>query len=208
MHLRKHRGRGGILPSWNVPMCGRTTTTENLRALEVVWSGGDAHAAKLILVILLVEDVPLLAAFQDFFFLRSDSLAHFQFDLLFLFERGGQNLHHLLANGVAVVDEFHFFAGDKHFGDLVRQPYDFFSREAHRWSKSSYDLDTDCLKHMMQIRHSPKPPVTTSAKMASEGSACGPSPIVASPSCTSPDKRRWSGASRPGDRSKSDALRR
>src|SRR5437016_4409271 len=129
MHLRKHRGCGGILPIWNVPMCGRTTTTENLRAMAVVRSGGDAHAAKLILVILLVEDVPLLATFQDFFFLRSDSLAHFQFDLLFLFERGGQNLHHLLANGVAVVDEFHFFAGDKHFGDLVRQPYDFFSRE-------------------------------------------------------------------------------
>src|SRR6266576_7063251 len=146
MHLRKHRECGGILPIWNVPMCGRTTTTENLRAMAVVWSGGDAHAAKLILVILLVEDVPLLASFEDFLFLRSDSLADFQFDLLFLFERGGQNLHHLLANGVAVVDEFHVFAGDKHFGDLVREPYDFFAGEAHRFSKSSCALDIDCVK--------------------------------------------------------------
>src|SRR2546429_9948673 len=110
MHLRKHRGCGGILPIWNVPMCGRTTTTENLTAMAVVRSGGDARAAKLILVILLVENVPLLAAFEDFFFLRSDSLAHFQLDLLFVFQRGRQNLHHLLPNGVAVVDEFHFLA--------------------------------------------------------------------------------------------------
>ena len=50
--------------------------------MAVVGSGGDAHAAKLILVILLVKDVPLLAAFEDFLLLRSDPLAHFQFNLL------------------------------------------------------------------------------------------------------------------------------
>src|SRR5712664_4566154 len=100
-------------------------------AMAVVGSGSDAHAAKFILVILFVHDVPLLAAFQDFFFLRSDFLAHFQFNLLFVFKCCGQNLHHLLANGVAVVDEFHFFAFDTHFRDLVREPYDFFAGEAH-----------------------------------------------------------------------------
>src|SRR5437016_434253 len=131
MHLRKHRGCGGILPIWNVPMCGRTTTTENLRAMAVVRSGGDAHAAKFILVILLVKDVPLLAAFQDFLFLRSDSLAHFQFDLLFVLERGRQNLHYLLTNRVAVVDEFHFLAFDEYLRNLVRESYDFFASEAH-----------------------------------------------------------------------------
>src|SRR5689334_11643327 len=69
---------------------------ERLSAVAVVRSSGDAHAAKFILVILLVEDVPLLAAFEDFFLLRSDSLADFQLDLFFVFQRGGQNLHHLL----------------------------------------------------------------------------------------------------------------
>src|SRR6266436_4653638 len=53
--------------------CRLTTTSKKSRAMAVVGSRGDAHAAKLILVILLVEDVPLLAAFQNFFFLRSDS---------------------------------------------------------------------------------------------------------------------------------------
>src|SRR5882762_11759834 len=137
--------------------CRLTTTSKKSRAMAVVGSRGDAHAAKLILVILLVEDVPLLAAFQNFFFLRSDSLADFQFDLLFLFERGGQNLHHLLANGVAVVDEFHVFAGDKHFGDLVREPYDFFAGKAHRFSKSSYEIVNDCMKGLLQLRRRPKP---------------------------------------------------
>ncbi len=80
-----------------------------------------------------MEDVPLLAAFQDFFLLRGDFLAHFQFNLLFVFQRGRQNLHDLLANRVAVVDEFHFFAFDQHFRYLVREPYDFFAGEAHRF---------------------------------------------------------------------------
>src|SRR5216684_2470044 len=107
------------------------TTSKKSGAMAVVGRGGDAHAAKLILVIFFVEDVPLLAAFQDFFLLRSDFLAHFQFNLLFFFQCGGQNLHDLLANGVAVVDEFHFFAFDQHFRYLVREPYDFFAGEAH-----------------------------------------------------------------------------
>src|SRR5229473_2885310 len=107
------------------------TTSKKSGAMAVVGRGGDAHAAKLILVIFFVEDVPLLAAFQDFFLLRSDFLAHFQFNLLFFFQCGGQNLHDLLSNGVAVVDEFHFFAFDQHFRYLVREPYDFFAGEAH-----------------------------------------------------------------------------
>src|SRR6202171_6232847 len=133
-----------------------TTTPRKSRAMAVVGSGRDAHAAKLILVVFLVKDVPLLAAFEDFFLLRSDSLPHFQFNLLFVFQRGGQNLHHLLANGVAVVYELHFCAFDKHVRDLVREPYDFFARETHRFRKSSYGLEVDCVKPMMQVRRRPK----------------------------------------------------
>src|SRR5260370_26538226 len=117
-----------------------------LRAMAVVRSGSDAHAAKLILVVLLVQDVPLLAAFQDFLFLRSDSLAHFQFDFLFVLQRGRHYLHHMLANGVAVVHEFHFLAFDEHVRDLVRQAYDFFAGQAHRFWKSSYSLEFDSVK--------------------------------------------------------------
>src|SRR5258708_16667865 len=98
------------LPLLSTYHCGLSTASERLRAMAVVGSGGDTHAAKLILVILLVEDVPLFAAFQDFLFLRSDSLAHFQFDLLFVFQRGGQDLPHLLANRIAGLDEIYFFA--------------------------------------------------------------------------------------------------
>src|SRR5256885_15911856 len=88
--------------SARIPPQRKALPGPRLTAMAVVRSGGDARAAKLILVILLVENVPLLAAFEDFFFLRSDSLAHFQLDLLFVFQRGRQNLHPLLPNGVAV----------------------------------------------------------------------------------------------------------
>src|SRR5712692_9211807 len=63
--------------------CRLSTTSGRLRAMAVVRCGGNAHAAQFINVILPVKDVPLLAAFENFFFLRSDPLAHFQFDLLF-----------------------------------------------------------------------------------------------------------------------------
>ena len=145
-------------PGSKIPTAsGLTTTSKKSRPVAVVGSRSDAHAAKLILVIFLVQDVPLLAALEDFLFLRSDSLADFQFDLLFFFQRGSQNLHHLLANGIAVVDEFHFCAFNKHVRDLVREPYDFFAGEAHRFSKSSHDLDIDRVKPVMQIPLSPKP---------------------------------------------------
>src|SRR6185437_6057648 len=38
----------------------------------VVGSGGDSHTAEFVGVIFAVEDVPLLAVFEDFFFLRGD----------------------------------------------------------------------------------------------------------------------------------------
>src|SRR3981081_1480563 len=103
---------------FDAPLYSQTTIFRELRSMmPVVRRGGNAHAAKFILVILLVEDVPLLAAFDDFFFLRSDFLAHFQFDFLFVFQRSRQNLHHLLANSVAVVDKFDFLAVHQHVRD-------------------------------------------------------------------------------------------
>src|SRR5260370_14604039 len=43
------------------------TTSKKSRPMAVVGSGGDAHAAKLILAILFFEAAPLLPAFHDFF---------------------------------------------------------------------------------------------------------------------------------------------
>src|SRR5712692_6055462 len=137
--------------------CQLKTTSKKSRAMAVIGSGGNAHAAKFIVVILLMKDVPLLAAFEDFFFLRSDSFAHFQFDFLFVFQCGSQNLHHLLANRVAIVNEFNFFAFHKYFSDLVREPYNFFAGEARRFSNSSYEIANDCMKRMMKLRRRLKP---------------------------------------------------
>src|SRR6266851_1465437 len=97
----------------------------------VVRGGGNAHAAELVGVILAVEDVPLFAAFEDFFLLRSDALADFGVGFLFFLQCGSENLHDLLADGVAVLDKLHLVAGDQHFGNLVRQANDFFPAESH-----------------------------------------------------------------------------
>src|SRR5258708_22916975 len=63
------------LPLLSTYHCGLSTASERLRAMAVVGSRGDTHAANRILVILLLEDVPLLAAFQAFLFLRRASLS-------------------------------------------------------------------------------------------------------------------------------------
>src|SRR6266849_542825 len=149
-----------------------------LRATAVVGSRGNAHAAQFIEVILPVEDVPLLAAFENFFFLRSDPLAHFQFDLLFFFQRGGQNLHHLLANRVAVINKFYFFALDKHVSDLMREAYAFFAGQAHRSWKSSYKFEIGCAKRLMQVRHRPKPSLLPAKKRLAQDQLAVPGQLL------------------------------
>src|SRR5260370_33813430 len=56
----------------------------------VVRRGGDSHAAELVAVILAIEDVPLFAALENFFLLRSDALADFGVGFLFVLQRGGE----------------------------------------------------------------------------------------------------------------------
>src|ERR1700676_211000 len=146
----------------------------------IVRGGGDAHAAEFVGVILAVEDVPLFAALENFFFLRGDALAHFGVGLLFFFQRGGKNLHHLLTDGVAVLDKFHFVAGHQHFGDLMRKANDFFPAEPHA-----------C------------PPTGVNATPI-----FGRAPTALSPFCTSPGTRRRCAAFRPDAAPKFRALRR
>src|SRR5260370_22565658 len=116
---------GAVLPGGRLKL--RTNNCRLLTASTfpaVVRGGGDSHAAELIAVILAIEDVPLFAALENFFLLRSDALADFGVGFLFVLQRGGENLHDLLADGVAVLDEFHFVAGAPPIGNLMRTPND------------------------------------------------------------------------------------
>src|SRR6266403_3370878 len=114
----------------------RTETASGRESLcpavsAVVGGCGYAHAAEFVGVILAIEDVPLFAAFEDFFFLRSDALAEFGVGFLFFFQSGSKNLHDLLADGVAILDKFNIIAGDEDIGDLMRQANHFFARKSH-----------------------------------------------------------------------------
>src|SRR5260370_7183508 len=88
----------------------------------VVGGGGDAHAAEFVSVILSIEDVPLFAAFENFLLLRSDALADFGVGFLFLFQRGGENLPDLLANGVAILAQLPFLARHQHPPNSIPPP--------------------------------------------------------------------------------------
>src|SRR3984893_17171798 len=68
-----------------------------LPMLSIIRRRCDAHAPKLIAVILLEEHVPLFAALQDFLLVRRNLLADIQLHFLFFLQRGRQDQHHLLS---------------------------------------------------------------------------------------------------------------
>src|ERR1700730_374244 len=92
-----------------------------LPMLSIIRRRCDAHAPKLIAVILLEEHVPLFAALQDFLLVRRNLLADIQLHFLFFLQRGRQDQHHLLSDSVPVVHKFHVVARHQHFRNLVRQ---------------------------------------------------------------------------------------
>src|SRR5258708_5685385 len=207
----KHPGGGGIsaLFSWGAALPGgrlklRTNNCQLLAAFRaaVVGSGCDSHAAEFVGVILAVEDVPLFAALEDLFFLRGDALADFGVGFLFFLQRGGKNLHDLLADGVAVFGEFHLVAGHQHISNLMPQPNHFFPRHPHERHPASaegprlYEAISKGSIGKWAFRDA-----LTAAP------ACGRAPTVVSLSCTSPDSRRPCAASRPDAVSKFRALR-
>src|SRR5260370_13046257 len=199
-HLRKNGG-GGYFTFSRFPASVPCFPFSRPRTVAIVGRGGNAHAAEFIEVILLVEHVPFLAAFQDFLLLRGDAFAHFQLDFFFVAQHGRQNLHDLLADGVAVVDEFHVVAVDQHLGDLVRNSDNFFAAQSHRPLFPTKERQPASRLASLQISNF-NFPVSIAAP------ACGPWPNVASPSCTFPDTRRPYCASHPGARPGSVALRR
>ena len=90
-------------------------------------SGGHTHAAKFFGIIFAKQQIPLFAAFENFFFLRGDALAGFELGFLFFAQRGGENLNDLTPDGVAVVDEIDVVAGDQDIGQLVGDADNFFA---------------------------------------------------------------------------------
>jgi hypothetical protein len=94
-------------------------------------SSGDTGAAKFVGIIFAEEHIPLLAAFENFLFLRGDALANLLLEFFFIAEDVGDGLDHVLTDGVAVLDEFHFIALHQKIDDLVRDANDFFAGQSH-----------------------------------------------------------------------------
>src|SRR5712672_680848 len=174
----------------------------------IVGGGGYAHAAEFVGVILAIEDVPLFAAFEDFFFLRSDALADFGVGFLFFFQRRSKNLHDLLADGVAILDKFNIVAGDQDIGDLMRQPNHFFARKSH----ARIPAFPGCGTHDESIGKEAMDKATIGRRIFRDAlnaaPACGRAPTALSPFCTSPGRKRRCGAFHPDAVSKSRALHR
>src|SRR5947209_11119588 len=90
-----------------------------------------AHVFQFLYVILALEDVPLLAAFDDFFFLRADLLANAGIDFFLFTQVVLEDLDDVLTNGVAVLDELHVVAGNEKICNLVGDADDFFPTQSH-----------------------------------------------------------------------------
>src|SRR5579859_6273556 len=122
------------------------------RPAAVVGDGGDSQPAKFVGIILAVEDVPLLAILKNFFFLRGDFLADFEIRLFFFVKSSRQDLHDLLADGVAVFHEFHVVAGNQHVRDLMGNSYNFFAAQSHSYRlPSSFPFPGVCQKERRAI---------------------------------------------------------
>src|SRR5712672_1466043 len=174
----------------------------------IVGGGGYAHTAEFVGVIFAVQDIPLFAAFEDFFFLRSDALADFGVGFLFFFQRGSKNLHDLLADGVAIFDKFNIIAGDQDIGNLMRQANHFFARKSHARNPAFVNGTTlkDSVGKESMDKKAFGERIFRDAFNAAP--ACGRAPIALSPFCTSPDRKRQCGAFHPDAVSKSRALHR
>ena len=100
--------------------------------LVLFGGGGDTHAAEFIGIVFAEEEVPFLAAFDDFLFLGRDALADFDLDLFFLAKDIGDGLDDVLADGVAVLDKLDFIALHEKIGDLMGDADNFFAAQSHR----------------------------------------------------------------------------
>jgi hypothetical protein len=97
---------------------------------------GYAHAFQAFGVVFAVENVPLFAAFEDFFFLGGNFGANFGVYLGFDFQQRRNDVDDFLADGVAVFDEVHIRTGHEEINDAMGEAYGFFACQSHgigRW---------------------------------------------------------------------------
>src|SRR5258707_13321184 len=94
-------------------------------------SGSDTVAPKLLRIKLAIEDAPLLAVFQNFFFHRANLFPGFHVPLFFFAKLVRKYGDDILANCVAVFDEFDFIAAARTVLNLMDQPTNFSSVKSH-----------------------------------------------------------------------------
>src|SRR5579859_2323301 len=123
MHKQEGASSGGLIPDLELGSLPAAVT--------IVGRGGNSHPPQLVCVILAVEDVPLLAVFENFLFLRGDFLADFQVGFFFFVQRGCQDLDYLLPDRVPVFDEFHVIARNQHVRNLMGHSDNFFAAQSH-----------------------------------------------------------------------------
>src|SRR5579864_1275507 len=92
----------------------------------------DAELLDFLVVVLAVEDVPLLRAFKDGPLLRIDLLASGYVDLGFLIEQLFQNLAGFLADGVGIFDKLNLVQLLQDVGNGAGQHVDLVAAESHR----------------------------------------------------------------------------
>ena len=102
-----------------------------LAAAVLFWSCSNAVATELLSIKLAVKNAPFFTVLEDFLFHRRDLLAGFDVPLLFFAKLVRKNGDNLLADGVAVFDEFDLIACDKDVHHFVGQPDNFLSRKSH-----------------------------------------------------------------------------
>src|SRR5205807_3873292 len=105
-------------------------------ALLTLIAAGTAHHldAKLLdflVVVLAVQDVPLLAAFEDGAFLAFDFLAGGGVDLSFLVEQFLHQAANFEANGIPILEKVHFIHFGKSVRDYMRHLVNFVTIDPH-----------------------------------------------------------------------------
>src|ERR1022692_3957719 len=91
----------------------------------------DAELFHFLVIVLAVEDVPLLRAFEDGAFLALDFLAGGDVDSFFLIKQIFEDFAGFLADGVGVLDKFDLVHLLEHVGNGPGQHVDFVAGQSH-----------------------------------------------------------------------------
>src|SRR5215831_8239971 len=111
---------------------GVSASTRRINTLKVPeLNGSDAEFLYFLVIVLAVENVPFLRAFENGPLLRVDLLPGREIDFRFLIEQFFQELASLLPNRVGVFDELYLVHLLEDIGDSAGQDVDFVAAESH-----------------------------------------------------------------------------